>query len=38
MQVLAKEGYMDIQEIIESLSAKMIRRHPHILVMKKQHR
>ena len=25
-----KEGYMDIQEIIESLSAKMIRRHPHI--------
>ena len=30
MQVLAKEGYMDIQEIIESLSAKMIRRHPHI--------
>ena len=34
MQVLAKEGYMDIQEIIESLSAKMIRRHPHILVMK----
>ena len=25
---------MDIQEIIESLSAKMIRRHPHILVMK----
>lgn len=25
-----KEGYMDIQEIIESLSAKMIRRHPHV--------
>ncbi|MCI2775244.1 MazG nucleotide pyrophosphohydrolase domain-containing protein [Staphylococcus petrasii] len=25
-----KEGYMDIKEIIESLNAKMIRRHPHI--------
>ena len=26
---IGKEGYMDIQEIIESLSAKMIRRHPY---------
>lgn len=25
-----KEGYIDIKEIIHSLSAKMIRRHPHI--------
>ncbi|PTI47920.1 MazG nucleotide pyrophosphohydrolase domain-containing protein [Staphylococcus succinus] len=25
-----KEGYLDINEVIESLSAKMIRRHPHI--------
>ena len=25
-----KEGYMDIKEVIESLNAKMIRRHPHI--------
>lgn len=25
-----KEGYMDIKEIIESLNAKMTRRHPHI--------
>lgn len=25
-----KEGYMDINEVIESLNAKMIRRHPHI--------
>lgn len=25
-----KEGYIDIKEIIESLNAKMIRRHPHI--------
>ena len=25
-----KEGYIDIKEIIESLTAKMIRRHPHI--------
>ena len=38
MQVLAKRGYMDIQEIIESLSAKMIRRHPHIFGDEKQHR
>ncbi|WP_049388974.1 MazG nucleotide pyrophosphohydrolase domain-containing protein [Staphylococcus capitis] len=25
-----KDGYMDIKEVIESLNAKMIRRHPHI--------
>ena len=25
-----KSGYFDINEIVESLSAKMIRRHPHI--------
>ena len=30
MRVLVKEGYMDIKEVIESLNAKMIRRHPHI--------
>ena len=29
---------MDIQEIIESLSAKMIRRHPHIFGDEKAHR
>ncbi|MBA1354584.1 MULTISPECIES: MazG nucleotide pyrophosphohydrolase domain-containing protein [Staphylococcus] len=25
-----KEGYMDINEVIQSLSEKMIRRHPHV--------
>ena len=25
-----KEGYMDTREVVESLTEKMIRRHPHI--------
>lgn len=29
-----KEGYMDTREVVVSLTEKMIRRHPHILVMK----
>lgn len=30
-----KSGYFDINEVVESLSAKMIRRHPHIFAEEK---